>query len=80
MARRSAVSLLIKYCASSLEAWTVYPLNVMAEVAVWVLSVLDGLSHAPTGTPHGSLADSALAFWSIGTSASASFHSARKAR
>jgi len=38
MARWSVVSHLIKYCGSSFEAWTVYPLNVMAEVIFFWLS------------------------------------------
>ena len=37
MARWSVVSLLIKYCGSSFEAWTVYPLNVMAEVTFFMI-------------------------------------------
>jgi hypothetical protein len=32
MAKWSVLSLLIKYCGSSFEAWTVYPLNVISEV------------------------------------------------
>ena len=32
MAMWSVLSLLIKNCGSSFEAWTVYPLNVISEV------------------------------------------------
>src|SRR5665213_3283730 len=37
MARWSVVSLLIKYCGSSFDAWTVYPLNVMAEMIFFLI-------------------------------------------
>ncbi len=36
--RCSVVSLLIRYCGSSLEAWTVYPLNVIGDVIFfWIV-------------------------------------------
>jgi hypothetical protein len=37
MAKCSVLSLLIKYCGSSFEAWTVYPLNVIAEVTFFLI-------------------------------------------
>ena len=37
MAKWSVLSLLIKYCGSSFEAWTVYPLNVIAEVIFFLI-------------------------------------------
>ena len=37
MAKWSVLSLLIKYCGSSFEAWTVYPLNMIAEVIFFLI-------------------------------------------
>ena len=37
MARWSVLSLSIKYCGSSFEAWTVYPLNVISEVIFFLI-------------------------------------------
>jgi hypothetical protein len=37
MAKWSVLSLSIKYCGSSFEAWTLYPLNVIFEVTFFLI-------------------------------------------